>query len=57
MTYAVTIPYCYVWLTKGYENRGVLFKHYVESYVKRTYPEMELVKIQGMKAIVRRREE
>ncbi|WP_096201919.1 hypothetical protein [Bacillus sp. FJAT-45350] len=52
--YEITIPYCYVWMTEGYENRGQLFKGYVEGYVSRVAPGYRLVKIKGMKAICAR---
>lgn len=56
MKYKIPIPDCYIWMTEGYENRGRLFKKYVHYYIKKSYPEIELVKIQGMTAICERKE-
>ncbi|MDQ0299677.1 hypothetical protein J2S78_002097 [Salibacterium salarium] len=55
MKYYVPIPGFYVGLTEGCEDRGRLFKQYVQGYIKRTYPEMNLIKIEGMTAICERR--
>jgi hypothetical protein len=52
----VEIPHIYLELTKGYSTRGTMFKKYVMSYIKRNYPELTLVKIEGMKAICERKE-
>jgi hypothetical protein len=49
------IPHDYLWMTAGYENRGSLFKGYVEAYIEKTYPEFRLLKIEGMKAICQKR--
>jgi hypothetical protein len=49
------IPHDYLWMTEGYENRGSLFKGYVEAYIEKTYPEYQFIKIEGMKAICQRR--
>jgi hypothetical protein len=45
------IPYCYVWLTEGYEKRGELFKSYVDGYIKNNFPDLKLKRIVGMTAI------
>jgi len=55
MMYRIPIPVVYVDLTKGSKDRGRLFKKYVHNYLKRTYPEMRLIKIEGMTAICERR--
>ena len=55
MRYQIPIPVVYVSLTKGSKDRGRLFKKYVLGYLKRTYPEMRLIKIEGMTAICERR--
>jgi hypothetical protein len=47
----VPIPYCYVWMTEGYNERGKLFKQYVTGYIKSNFPGLTLVKIEGMTAI------
>lgn len=52
----VTIPDMYVWMTEGASNRGMFFKSYVEGYLAKSYPELQLVKIEGMTAICERRE-
>ncbi|WBL16416.1 hypothetical protein [Sutcliffiella sp. NC1] len=49
----VSIPSCYLWLTEGNTNRPELFKRYVNGYVNRYYPDYELVKISGMQAIIK----
>lgn len=54
MLFKVTIPHCYVWMTAGANNRGVLFKKYVEDYLKKTDPDLKLIKIEGMIAICER---
>ncbi|MEH7236780.1 hypothetical protein [Bacillus sp. JJ1562] len=51
----VTIPQCYVLMTEGMSERGLKFKAYVQGYIKASYPELELVKIDGMKAICKRK--
>lgn len=51
----VLIPEIYVWMTEGYDDRGKLFKRYVEGYLKKSYPHLKLIKIVGMKAICERR--
>ena len=51
----VSIPDCYVWLTEGARNRPSLFKRYVIGYLKITHPELELVRIEGMKAVCRKK--
>ena len=51
----VTIPHDYLWMTEGYKNRGKLFKQYVEGYIKNNFPDLELEKIVGMKAICKRK--
>lgn len=57
MRYKMQIPVVYVSLTKGSKDRARLFKKYVLGYLKRTYPEMKLVKIDGMYAVCERRKE
>jgi hypothetical protein len=52
----IDIPPVYLHLTAGYENRGKLFKRYVAGYIARSYPELKLVKIEGLKAFCERRE-
>lgn len=47
----VPIPYCYVWLTKGYHDRKKLFRQYVQGYIKKNEPDLQLVRIEGMEAI------
>lgn len=51
MRYKIQIPVVYVNLTKGSKDRVRLFKKYVLGYLKKTYPEMELIKIEGMYAV------
>ncbi|SFM44376.1 hypothetical protein SAMN04488054_15121 [Salibacterium qingdaonense] len=51
MQYRIPIPGSYVGLTKDCEDRGRLFKQYVQGYINKTYPEMKLLKIEGMTAI------
>jgi len=53
----VDIPDCYVWMTEGARNRPSLFKRYVIGYLKITHPELELIKIDGMKAVCKKRGE
>lgn len=53
--YEIPIPHDYIWITQGYKNRGELFKGYVKAYLQRSYPEMEFIKIEGMKAICKKR--
>ncbi len=55
MKHYIPIPYCYVWMVKPYDNRKTMFKRYVQGYLKKSYPEMTLVKIEGMTAICERR--
>ncbi|AVO22609.1 hypothetical protein ACTHHL_12095 [Aeribacillus composti] len=52
---SVDIPDCYVWLTEGARNRPSLFKRYVIGYLKITHPELELIKIDGMKAVCKKK--
>ncbi|AST93033.1 hypothetical protein BC6307_18100 [Sutcliffiella cohnii] len=49
----VSIPSCYVWITEGNTKRAELFKRYVAGYVNRYNPGYELVKISGMQAIIK----
>ena len=56
-TIKVTIPFCYVWMTKYHPDRAALFRRYVTGYIAITHPEYELVKIQGMIAICKKKEE
>lgn len=51
----VTIPQCYVWMTEGLNERGKRFKAYVQGYIKKSYPELEFIKIEGMIAICRKK--
>lgn len=51
----VSIPHRYVWLTEGLANIGTLFKRYVTGYIKSNYPELDFVRIEGMKAICKRK--
>ncbi|SDI18211.1 hypothetical protein SAMN05192534_12419 [Alteribacillus persepolensis] len=53
--YRIPIPSIYVGLTKGSTNRGRLFRKYVQGYLKRTYPDMKLIKTEGMCAVCERR--
>ncbi|PRS09021.1 hypothetical protein C6X95_18500 [Bacillus pumilus] len=50
----VPIPFCYVWMTEGAPNRSELFRNYVEGYIKRTEPNLQLVRIDGMTALCER---
>ncbi|MGR6115744.1 hypothetical protein ACTHHL_04020 [Aeribacillus composti] len=52
---SVGIPDCYVWLTEGARNRPSIFKRYVKGYLSKVHPELELVRIEGMKAICRKK--
>lgn len=56
-TIKVSIPYCYVWMTKDNPDRAVLFRRYVLGYIAVIHPDFELVKIQGMTAICKKKEE
>lgn len=51
----LTIPEHYVWMTEGYKNRTKLFKQYVDGYIRNSYPNLTLVRIEKMKAICERR--
>lgn len=53
MEYKEPIPHIYIDLANG--NRQ-LFKRYVAAYIKRTYPNFELVRIEskGRIAVIRR---
>ncbi len=51
MIYKISIPSCYVWMTKGSSMRADLFKRYVIGYLAKAYPEMDLVRISGMTAL------
>lgn len=51
----IHIPFPYLWLTAGMENRDQRFRQYVRGYLNKSYPDMELVKIEGMTAICRKR--
>lgn len=51
MRYEVPIPPIYLDLTNGYTMRATIFKGYVEGYIKRNYPRLNLIRIDGMKAI------
>ncbi|MCM3598673.1 hypothetical protein M4D55_23220 [Metabacillus idriensis] len=53
--YEVPIPYCYIWMTKGVMNRAKVFKGYVVGYLKSSEPHMELIRIEGMKAICKKK--
>lgn len=55
MQYEVAIPHCYVWMTAGSNNRKALFIKYVEGYISSSFPDLRLVRIQGMKAICERK--
>ncbi|MCM3651300.1 hypothetical protein [Metabacillus litoralis] len=55
VNYEVPIPHCYVWMTQGVPNRAKLFKNYVVDYLKAYEPHLELVKIEGMKAVCRKK--
>jgi hypothetical protein len=46
----VPIPHHYVWMTEGYEQRGMMFKRYVEDYIKNNFPDLEFIRIVGMNA-------
>jgi hypothetical protein len=52
--YEIPIPQFYLDLTQGYANRGKLFKQYVMGYIKKSYPHMRFVRIEGMNAICER---
>lgn len=56
MRIEVIIPDIYVWMTEGASNRGALFKSYVEGYIRKAHPELQFLRIEGMKAICERRE-
>jgi hypothetical protein len=51
----IDIPPAYLHITEGTRDRGKLFKKYVSGYIARSYPELRLVRIEGMKAICERR--
>jgi hypothetical protein len=51
----IDIPPVYLHITAGYENRGILFKRYVAAYIAQNYPELRLIRIEGMKAICERK--
>ncbi|WP_170292787.1 hypothetical protein [Metabacillus idriensis] len=53
--YEVPIPYCYLWMTEGVMNRVEVFKGYVIGYLKSSEPDMELIRIEGMKAICKKK--
>ncbi len=46
-----TIPHCYIWMTEGRQNRGEVFKRYVEGYIRNTHHDWHLIRIEGMKAV------
>jgi hypothetical protein len=52
----IDIPPAYLHITAGYKNRGKLFKRYVDGYIERSYPELRLIRIEGMKALCERKE-
>ncbi|WP_078430459.1 DUF6906 family protein [Alkalihalobacterium alkalinitrilicum] len=54
MIYKIPIPQCYIWMSEGYSNRGILFKRYVEGYIAKSFPDMRLIRISGMTAICER---
>jgi hypothetical protein len=54
----IDIPPVYMHITKDIqdrERRGNLFKRYVIGYLAVSYPELRLIKIEGMKAICEKR--
>ncbi|MGG3665191.1 hypothetical protein [Bacillus gobiensis] len=51
----VQIPYCYVWLTEGYQDRKKLFRQYVQGYIKKNEPDLQLVRIEGLTAICKKK--
>ncbi|MGG3571081.1 hypothetical protein ABES80_01075 [Bacillus gobiensis] len=51
----VPIPYCYVWLTEGYHDRKKLFRAYIQGYLNNNEPGLQLVRIEGMTAICKKK--
>jgi len=51
----IDIPPVYLTLTGDSKDRGKLFKKYVVGYLAVSFPELQLIKIEGMKAICERR--
>ena len=56
MIYLVNIPSCYVWMTQDSADRAALFRRYVIGYLAVAHPDLQLVRISGMKAICARKE-
>nr|WP_309101694.1 hypothetical protein [Fredinandcohnia onubensis] len=52
---SIPIPHCYLKMTEGLNERGKLFKGYVQGYINKSYPELEINKIEGMEAICKRK--
>lgn len=44
----IRIPECYIRFTAGQRNRALLFRKYVQGYVRNQYPGYRLVQINGM---------
>jgi hypothetical protein len=53
--FEINIPDAYLWMTEGSKNRKQQFIKYVTRYIKKSYPELELVEIRGMRAICKKR--
>jgi len=56
MTRKFSIPHCYLWMTEECQNRGGLFKRYVEGYIRNTHPTWRMIRIEGMKAVCEKKE-
>jgi hypothetical protein len=54
--YEIPIPHFYLDLTKDYKNRKRMFKQYVLGYIKKNYPHLTFIRIEGMNAICERRD-
>ncbi|MED4172347.1 hypothetical protein P4631_07780 [Halalkalibacterium halodurans] len=58
-TYRVAIPDIYLWMVEDIQDRhkkGRTFKRYVSSYLAIAHPDMKLIKIDGMKAVCKKKE-
>jgi hypothetical protein len=55
MQLKTAIPHIYLDLSKANKDREELFKAYVKGYVARSHPDWEVVRIEGMAAILERK--
>ncbi|NIK11166.1 hypothetical protein [Alkalibacillus almallahensis] len=54
MSRIIDIPHDYKWMAKQAKEPGAFFKRYVAAYVRHNHPGYELVKINKMKAEIKK---